>query len=66
MPLIPRRLLQPPSQNDITGARWGIQTAEAILQLRAITANGDWNAYWAWHLHREHERNHPPSYALAA
>jgi hypothetical protein len=51
---------------DITGARWGVQTAEAILQLRAITANGDFDAYWHWHLQREHERNHPRSYALAA
>ena len=51
---------------DITGARWGIQTAEAILQLRAITANGDFDAYWDFHLAREHERNHPRTYALAA
>jgi hypothetical protein len=51
---------------DITGARWGVATAEAILQLRALHANGDFDAYWAWHLQREHERNHPPGYALAA
>jgi len=51
---------------DITGARWGVQTAEAILQLRALLANGDFDAYWAWHLDREHERNHPRPYALAA
>jgi hypothetical protein len=51
---------------DITGARWGVQTAEAILQIRALLANGDWDAYWAWHLHREHERNHPRTYTLAA
>ena len=51
---------------DITGARWGVHTAEAILQIRALLANGDWDAYWAWHLHREHERNHPRPYALAA
>jgi hypothetical protein len=50
---------------DITGARWGVETAEAILKLRAIIANGDFDAYWAWHLRQEHERNHP-SYALAA
>ena len=50
----------------ITGARWGIETAEAILQLRALQANGDFDAYWDWHLHREHQRNHPASYALAA
>jgi hypothetical protein len=50
---------------DITGARWGVETAEAILKLRAIWANGDWDAYWTWHLQREHERNHP-GHALAA
>ena len=50
----------------ITGARWGIQTAEAILKLRALHANGDFDEYWAYHLHREHQRNHPASYALAA
>jgi hypothetical protein len=48
---------------DITGARWGVQTAEAILKLRALHANGDFNAY---HLHREHQRNHQTSYQLAA
>ena len=51
---------------DITGARWGVQTADAILQLRALLANGDFETYWAWHLQREHERNHPARYTLAA
>jgi hypothetical protein len=51
---------------DITGARWGVETAEAILKLRALHANGDFDAYWAWHLDREHERNHPRVYTLAA
>jgi hypothetical protein len=51
---------------DITGARWGVQTAEAILRLRAITANGDFDAYWTWHLQQEHHRNHPASCTLAA
>jgi hypothetical protein len=51
---------------DITGARWGVPTAEAILKLRAITANGDFDDYWDFHLAREHERNHPRPYALAA
>jgi len=50
---------------DITGARWGVETAEAILKLRAIWANGDFDAYWDYHLRREHERNYP-GYALAA
>jgi hypothetical protein len=51
---------------DITGARWGTDTAEAILKLRALLANGDFEDYWAWHLDREHERNYPHSYILAA
>jgi hypothetical protein len=51
---------------DITGARWGVQTAKAILKLRALHANGDFDAYWTHHLHREHQRNHPHSYTLAA
>jgi len=51
---------------DITGARCGTETAEAILQLRALLANGDFDAYWTWHQDREHERNYPRPYALAA
>ena len=31
---------------DITGARWGVYTAEAILKLRALHADGDFDAYW--------------------
>jgi hypothetical protein len=27
---------------DITGARWGLEGAEAILKLRALIANGDY------------------------
>jgi hypothetical protein len=51
---------------DITGARWGLATAEAILKLRALITNGDFNAYWEYHLQQEHKRNHPASYDLAA
>jgi hypothetical protein len=43
---------------DITGSRWGVQGAEAILRLRAVTDNGDFEEYWAFHLHREHDRVH--------
>jgi hypothetical protein len=46
----------------ITGARWGLDGAEAILQLRAIQANGDLDAYWAYHLTQEHHRNHLTRY----
>jgi hypothetical protein len=44
---------------DITGARWGVATAEAVLRIRALCANGDFEPYWAYHLQRERERNYP-------
>jgi hypothetical protein len=44
---------------DITGARWGLQGAEAILTLRAVTSNGDFDEYWRYHLAREHQRLYP-------
>jgi hypothetical protein len=34
---------------DITGARWGLSGAKAVLKLRAVRANGDFDTYWAWH-----------------
>ena len=54
---------------DITGARWSTDGAEAILKLRAIRANGDWDPYWTWHKLQEHRRtyrNHRNSWQLAA
>jgi hypothetical protein len=51
---------------DITGARWGTGTAEAVLKIRALLANGDFDAYWAHHLRQERERNYPARYDLAA
>jgi hypothetical protein len=54
----------------ITGARWGLPGAQAILWLRALTASGDHHTYWHWHLTQEHHRNHltryQPSHDLAA
>jgi len=47
---------------DITGARWGLEGAEAILKLRALIASGDFDAYWHFHLRREHERIHHTRY----
>lgn len=47
---------------DITGARWGLEGAEAVLKLRALTASGDFDAYWRYHLRREHERIHHAKY----
>jgi hypothetical protein len=47
---------------DITGARWGLAGAEAVLKLRALRANGCWDDYWSYHLTREHQRVHASRY----
>ncbi len=47
---------------DITGARWGLPGAEAILKLRALIANGDFDQYWTWHLTQEQQRIHSNRY----
>ncbi|MCX5315862.1 ISKra4 family transposase [Streptomyces sp. NBC_00154] len=44
---------------DITGARWGLHGAEAVLRLRTVVANGDLDSYWHFHTAREHERLYP-------
>ena len=48
---------------DITGARWSVNGAEAVLKLRAIRANGDFDTYWQFHLEQEHRRTHQSRYA---
>ena len=48
---------------DITGARWGLQGAEAILKLRALRSNNDWDSYWTFHLKQERHRTHETRYA---
>lgn len=47
---------------DITGARWSVQGAEAVLKLRAVRANGDFTTYWQWHLRQERRRIHEARY----
>jgi hypothetical protein len=47
---------------DRTGARWSLTGAEAVLRLRAIRASGDFDAYWAFHLERDKDRNHASRY----
>jgi hypothetical protein len=33
---------------DCSGMRWIVQNAEALLQLRCLEVNGDWNDFFAW------------------
>jgi len=55
---------------DIGGARWGLDGAEAVLTLRAVISNGDFEEYRPFHLQREHHRLYPGikqgQYALGA
>jgi len=48
---------------DLTGARWGLQGAEAILKLRALRSNGDFEQYWTFHLNKELHQVHEARYA---
>jgi len=48
---------------DLTGARWSLDGAEAMLKLRAVRTNGDWPEYWRYHLAEEHRRVHAFRYA---
>jgi len=47
---------------DLTGARWGLHGAEAILKLRALRSNGDLDEYWHYHLAQERQRVHQTRY----
>lgn len=48
---------------DITGARWGLNGAEAVLLLRSLAVSEDLERYWPFHRAREFERNHRSRYA---
>jgi len=47
---------------DITGARWSLRGAEAVLRLRSLRASGDFDAYWRFHEERERLSNHDVNY----
>ena len=48
---------------NLTGARWSLQGAEAVLRLRALRSSDDFDDYWAFHERQEYERNHKAHYA---
>jgi hypothetical protein len=43
---------------DLTGARWRLQRAEAVLRIRSLKSSGDFDSYWTYHLEQERKRNH--------
>jgi len=48
---------------EITGARWSLNGAEAVLRLRALRSSHDFDEYWGFHEAKEYERNHRSLYA---
>jgi hypothetical protein len=48
---------------DLTGARWSLAGAEAVLRLRALHASHDFDDYWEFHQRNEYQRNHVVHYA---
>lgn len=48
---------------DVTGARWSLIGAEAVLQLRALVKSGDFDEYWGFHEAEMKRRNHASRYA---
>ena len=48
---------------DVTGARWSLAGAEAVLRLRALRSSGDFDQYWRFHESCEYRRTHQSRYA---
>jgi len=48
---------------QVTGARWSLTGAEAVLRLRALRSSHDFDQYWTFHESQEYERNHRAFYA---
>jgi len=43
---------------DLTGVRWSLNGAEAVLQLRALHCSGDMEPYLRFHFEQEKIRNY--------
>ena len=43
---------------DVTGARWSLKGAEAILRLRSLRSSGDFEKYWEHYKAQEKLRNY--------
>lgn len=47
---------------EITGARWSLKGAEAILKLRTVKISDDFPVYWEFYEQQEYIRNHKSLY----
>lgn len=43
---------------DLTGARWGLEGADAVLKLRSLHSSGDYTGYFEFHKEKEFQRLH--------
>jgi hypothetical protein len=43
---------------EVTGARWSLDGAEAVLKLRALEGNGGFDDYFDFHLRQQKQRDH--------
>jgi hypothetical protein len=41
---------------ECTGMRWSKDGAQAMLDLRSVSINGDWEAFWRFHVAQQRER----------
>jgi len=48
---------------EITGAKWRLKSAEAVLRLRALRISHNFEEYWEFHEACEHKRNHQDLYS---
>lgn len=48
---------------EVTGAKWRLLGAEAVLKLRALRSSQDFEEYWEFHESCEYKRNHQALYA---
>jgi hypothetical protein len=48
---------------DVTGARWSLKGAEAVLKMRSVHASANWEEYWGHHEAADLQRNHTSHYA---
>mgnify|MGYP000508907465 CR=1 FL=1 len=50
---------------DVTGARWSLNGAEALLRMRSLKASNDLDAYWGFHARNERVRHYAPALKAA-
>ena len=44
---------------ELTGMKWSLKGAEAMIRLRSVDINGDWEDFWKFHRKAERNRLYP-------